>query len=95
MVKNIIYVSHAEKGPSGGAKIIYHHSEIINSLNNFSSEVLHLKKNKLSKIKISIKKKLKINNKNLESGWQLNELEAVKKFNYKWFDHKIKTKSEL
>ena len=95
MVKNIIYVSHAEKGPSGGAKIIYHHSEIINSLNNFSSEVLHLKKNKLSKIKISIKKKLKINNKNLESGWQLNELEAVKKFNYKWFDHKIKTRSEL
>ena len=44
MHKNIVYVSHAEKGPSGGAKIIYHHSEIINTLNNFSSEVLHLKK---------------------------------------------------
>jgi len=95
MVKNIIYVSHAEKGPSGGAKIIYHHSEIINNLNNFSSEVLHLKKNRLSKIKISIRKKLKINNKNIESGWQLNELEAVKKFNYKWFENKIKTKNEL
>ena len=95
MLKNIIYVSHAEKGPSGGAKIIYRHSEIINSLKNFSSEVLHLKKSKLSKIKISIKKRFKINNINNESGWQLNELEAVKKFNYKWFDHKIKTKNKL
>jgi hypothetical protein len=95
MHKNIVYVSHAEKGPSGGAKIIYHHSEIINTLNNFSSEVLHLKKNRLSKIKISIRKKFRINNKNNESGWQLNELQAVKKFNYKWFDHKIKTRNEL
>ena len=95
MVKNIIYISHAEKGPSGGAKIIYHHSEIINSFNNFSSEVLHLKKNRLSKIKISIRKKFKISNKNNESGWQLNELGAVKKFNYKWFDHKIKTRNKL
>ena len=30
MLKNIIYVTHAEKGPSGGAKIIYKHSQIIN-----------------------------------------------------------------
>ena len=55
---NIVFISHAEKGPSGGAKIIYHHSEIINNLKNFSSEVLHLKKRKLSKLKISIKKRL-------------------------------------
>lgn len=59
MRRNIVYVSHAEKGASGGAKIIYHHSEIINNLNNFSSEVVHLKLNKLSKIKISVKKKIK------------------------------------
>ena len=95
MIKNIIYVSHAEKHPSGGAKIIYHHSEIINSFNNFSSEVLHLKKNRLSKIKISIIKKLKISKKNNESGWQLNELEVAKRFNYKWLDHKIKTRNKL
>ena len=37
MIKNIIYVSHAEKGASGGAKIIYHHSEIINSLKNLDT----------------------------------------------------------
>ncbi len=55
--KNIVYISHAEKNPSGGAKIIYRHSERINSLKNFSSEVLHLKKTRLSKLKTSIKKK--------------------------------------
>ena len=95
MRRNIVYVSHAEKGASGGAKIIYHHSEIINNLNNFSSEVVHLKLNKLSKIKISVKKKLKIDNKNNESGWQLSDLQAVKKFNYKWFEHNIKTRDKL
>ena len=46
MLKNIIYLSHAEKGPSGGAKIIYHHSEIINKIKNFSSQVLHIEKKK-------------------------------------------------
>lgn len=94
MLKNIVYITHAEKGPSGGAKIIYHHSEIINKLKDFSSAVLHLKKKKLSKIKISIKKKLKIDLNN-DSGWQLNELKAAKNFNYKWFDHNIKTREEL
>ena len=58
MIKNIVYITHAEKGPSGGAKIIYHHSEIINQLKDYSSDVVHLKKNKFSKIKISIKKNL-------------------------------------
>ena len=44
MIKNIVYITHAEKGPSGGAKIIYHHSEIINQLKDYSSDVVHLKK---------------------------------------------------
>jgi hypothetical protein len=44
---NIIYITHSEKKPSGGGKIIYKHSEIINSLNNiYSSEIIHLKKKK-------------------------------------------------
>ena len=47
--KNIIYLCDAEKKASGGAKIIYQHSEIINSLKNFSSEVLHLKLKKRAK----------------------------------------------
>ena len=57
MLRNIIYVTHAEKGPSGGAKIIYRHSEIINDMKNFSSEVLHLRKKRFSKLKISINKR--------------------------------------
>lgn len=92
MIKNIIFVSHAEKGPSGGAKIIYHYSEIINTLKNFSSEVLHLKKKKISKFKTSIKKRFKLDSKT-ESGWQLNDITPVKQFNYKWFNHKIKTRN--
>ncbi len=90
--KNIVYISHAEKNPSGGAKIIYRHSERINSLKNFSSEVLHLKKTRLSKLKTSIKKKIKLNYK-IENGWQLNEVMPVQNFNYKWFKHKIKTRN--
>ena len=43
---NIIYVTTADKTPSGGLKIIYNHSDHINRLNiaNLSSEVLHIKK---------------------------------------------------
>jgi len=48
-MKNIIFITHAEKKASGGAKIIYNYSQIINNLKNFNSEVLHLKKKKLVK----------------------------------------------
>ena len=34
-------------------------------------------------------------NKNKETGWQTNQIKAVKGFNYKWFDHEIKTKNNL
>ena len=47
---NIIYISISEKGPSGGGKILYKHSDLINNLNNrFTSQVLHLKKRKSKK----------------------------------------------
>ena len=94
MRKNIIYLSHAEKGPSGGAKIIYHHSEIINKFQNYSSKVVHIKKKKLSKLKISLEKRLKINT-SKDTGWQFNEIKAAKKFKYKWFENKIESKSNL
>ena len=55
--KNIIYLCDAEKKASGGAKIIYQHSEIINSFKNFRSEILHLKLKKSAKWKISLVKK--------------------------------------
>ena len=94
MLKNIIYLSHAEKNPSGGAKIIYHHSEIINNLKNFSSEVLHIKKKKSSKFKLSLEKKFKLDF-SRETGWQTHQIKVVKKFKYKWFVNDIKTKNSL
>ena len=57
-IKNIIYLCNSEKGASGGAKIIYHHSEIINSHNNFTSEVLHIKKKKNIQMENIHKKKI-------------------------------------
>ena len=45
-MKNVIFFTHAEKGPSGGAKYIYRYSQIINQTKNFSSEVIHIKKKK-------------------------------------------------
>ena len=92
--KNIIYLCNTEKGASGGAKIIYHHSELINNLNNFSSQVIHIKKKKTAKWKTSFNKKFKIT-KGVETGWQLNEIEATKKFKYDWFRNKISIKENL
>tara|TARA_B100000902_G_scaffold253236_1_gene239755 strand:+ start:15489 stop:16517 length:1029 start_codon:yes stop_codon:yes gene_type:complete len=94
MVKNIIYISHAENVPSGGAKIIYRHSEKINLLKNFTSEVLHLKKTRFSKLKNSLRKKINLSLQT-ENGWQINEVMPVKKFNYNWFNHQIKTRSNF
>ena len=42
---NIIYLLPEMKGASGGAKVIYNHSSILNSLDkDISSSVNHLKK---------------------------------------------------
>ena len=57
-MKNVIFFTHAEKGPSGGAKYIYKYSQIIDEIKNFSSEVIHIKKKKTSKYKDSINKLL-------------------------------------
>ena len=49
---NIIYLNTSERGASGGAKIIYRHSDLINklSISNVTSEVLHIKKSKIKYI---------------------------------------------
>ena len=46
---NIIYIAPAHKNASGGSKVIYQHSELINKfkIDNMSSYVLHLKKTKI------------------------------------------------
>jgi len=56
---NIIYFLPEMKGASGGARVIYKHSNIINNLNqNFSSQVIHLKRNIIYKFEASLAKRL-------------------------------------
>ena len=45
-MKNIIFLIDAQKNPSGGGKVIYKYSNYINSLKNYSSVIIHLKKKK-------------------------------------------------
>jgi len=60
---NIIYFLPEMKGASGGAKVIYKHSNIINNLDkDFSSEVLHLKRSFFYKLGASLDKRLKFQN---------------------------------
>ena len=86
---NIIYFNTTEKEPSGGAKIIYRHSDIINNLgiNEVKSEVLHIKKSKISKFKTSIKKILKI--RQTEAGWKLSDVCVAKNYKSKWVNNSI------
>ena len=47
---NIIYLLPELKGASGGAKVIYEHSYILNTLDqNISSSIVHLKKRFLTR----------------------------------------------
>ena len=93
-MKNIIFLTHAEKKPSGGAKYIYNYSQIINELKNFSSEVIHIKKKKTSKFRDSINKKLNIN-RAVYSGWQFEDITYSINFKYEWFDNKVKVKKNF
>lgn len=95
VLKNIIYITHAEKKPSGGAKIIYRHSAKVNSIKNFSSQVLHIKKKKISKIKLSLSKRFNFSNYKVISGWQLKDITPVKNFKYTWFNNKVLIKENF
>ena len=92
---NIIYVCPAEKKPSGGTRIIYRHSEIINNLDKkFTSEIVHLGKKKINKYLFSIYKIFRINNKKY-FGWNFNEIKPKKNFRYKWIKNTIKIKNNI
>ncbi len=93
---NIIYLNTAEKGPSGGGKTIYYHSNLINSLkiSNVSSEVLHIKKKKTRKWDNSIKKIFNISQEKY-SGWDVKDINVHKDFKSKWFKSNIKIKNDL
>ncbi len=93
-MRNIIFLTHAEKKASGGAKYIYKFSQIINEIKNFSSEVIHIKKKKTSKFRDSINKKLSIE-RNVHSGWLFDDITAAKNFKYSWFKSKIKIKENF
>jgi len=96
--RNIIYVLPAHKGPSGGSKVIYQHSELINkfAINNISSQILHLKKKKLSKLSLSFKKRI-FTKSSKKYGWFANEMKAVSSFtpSSSWAKNKILTKNDM
>lgn len=94
---NIIYILPELKGVSGGGKVIYNHSNILNSLNNnTTSQILHVKKNLSYKLKISLSKRINIFN-NSFIGWNGNEIKVSKNFkpSKSWFDKNIKLKKNI
>jgi hypothetical protein len=93
---NIIYLNTTEKRPSGGSKTIYKHSDIINNLRikNLTSEVLHLKKTKISKLKISFKKIFQIKQPGYY-GWKFSDVCIEKNHKIKWINNSIKLKDNL
>ena len=88
---NIIYLLPEMKGASGGAKVIYNHSLILNYIDkNISSKIVHLKKNFLYKLELSLAKKVKFFN-NIYSGWDGKRMKISKKFKPKkdWYENKV------
>ena len=94
---NIIYLLPELKGASGGAKVIYNHSIILNNLNkNITSTIIHLKKKISYKLETSISKKIKFFDKK-EAGWNATKMKVSKDFlpDKKWFDQKINIGKDL
>jgi hypothetical protein len=88
---NIIYLLPEMKGASGGAKVIYNHSMILNNLDkNISSSVNHLKKKISYKLKTSLSKKFKFFEQQ-NSGWEGSNMKISKKFypSDKWMINKL------
>ena len=71
---NIVYIVASEKNISGGEKVIYRHSHLLNScFKSISSEIIPLKRKKISKYKNSLLKIL--NKKNEFTGWSIDDIE--------------------
>jgi len=95
---NIVYLLPGHKSASGGSKVIYQHSEIINNfkIQNITSHVLHLKKKRIDKIILSLKKRMF--NKNLKKyGWRGYEMKPIKSFSpsTSWTKNKISIKNDM
>tara|TARA_Y100000590_G_scaffold17788_1_gene21263 strand:- start:526 stop:1584 length:1059 start_codon:yes stop_codon:yes gene_type:complete len=93
---NIIYLNSIGKGPSGGIKTIYYHSEIINKLNikNITSEILHIKKRKISKWNTSVKKLFNIPSKTY-FGWKAEDITVDKNTKTKWYKNNVRLKKNF
>ena len=88
---NIIYLLPEMKGASGGAKVIYNHSLILNQIDkDISSKIVHLKKNFLYKLQLSLAKKVKFFDQ-AYSGWDGTRMKISKKFKPKkdWYEKKV------
>ena len=93
-MKNIIFLIDAQKGASGGGKVIYQYSSFIASLKDFNSSVAHLEKKKIDKWLYSLNKKISYKKKTI-SGWDISELKVKKNHKFHWFNQKIKIKNDL
>jgi len=95
---NIIYLLPAHKSASGGSKVIYQHSELINKfkIKNISSHILHLKKKKMDKFILSLKKRI-FNKASKKYGWNVKEMQAAKSFtpSSSWTKNKIVIKKDM
>lgn len=95
-MKNIIFLIDAQKGASGGGKVIYQYSNYIDSLENYSSSIIHIKKKKIKKIFNSINKKFngRLNNPEY-SGWKFKDMAVKKDYYFPWFNIRVRTKNDL
>lgn len=95
-MKNIIFLIDAQKGASGGGKVIYQYSNYIESLKGYSSSIAHVKKKKIKKFLNSINKRFNGKLKKIEySGWNFKDLTIKKNYYFSWFNTKIKIKNDL
>ncbi|ETA70919.1 glycosyltransferase [Candidatus Pelagibacter ubique] len=88
---NIIYLLPEMKGASGGAKVIYNHSLILNNLNKkINSKIIHLKKNFLYKLELSLSKRFQFFDKK-KAGWDGKKMRVSRKYRPKkdWHKNKI------
>jgi len=94
---NINYILPEIKKASGGAKVIYSHSVILNSLTkDVSAKIVHLKKKFTYKIEESLNKRLNLFQKEF-SGWDGKKMKVSKYFapNKKWFNTEIKKNKKI
>ena len=86
-MKNIIFLIDAQKGASGGGKVIYQYSNYIDSLKGYSSSIIHIKKKKIEKIFNSLNKRLSGKLKKVKySGWSFKDLTVKKNYFFSWFN---------